>query len=80
MIVTPVKFAIHEDETNPIFGADTLHITINDDGAGMFLTIENVNPTMTEDQYIGVAKISLGVPDIQKIAELALTIEQEYKF
>ena len=75
MIITPIKYALHKKDESPIFGTDTIHITVNDDATGYFYTIEQICPEVTTDDMLGVGKMTLDVEEIYAIADLVKKIE-----
>ena len=76
MTITPIKYALHKKNESPIFGTDTIHITVNDDATGYFYTIEQVCPELTTDDMLGVGKMTLDTEEIYAIADLVRKIEK----
>ncbi len=73
--ITPVSYAIHKKDESPIFGDDTLRLTVQDDAGGYYYTIESVCPTDTHEDVFGQGKLSLDTEEIMLIAELVKKIE-----
>lgn len=38
--ITPITYAIHADGESPIFGQTTIHVTAEDEGAGLLIHIK----------------------------------------
>lgn len=38
--ITPIKYSIHREGDSPMFGETSIHVSLDDDGAGEFLTIQ----------------------------------------
>lgn len=38
--ITAITYAIHAPDESPIFGEQTIHVSADDEGAGMFLVIK----------------------------------------
>jgi len=60
----PVKYSVFLDNSNPIFGEGTTHISIDDDTAGGYIVIEQ----FPDD---GPQKIKLDLPELEEILRLA---------
>lgn len=44
LIITPIKFSIHRQGDNPIFGEQVITIAIEDEAAGPFFVVESNQP------------------------------------
>ena len=75
MIITPIKYALHKKDESPIFGTDTIHLTVNDDATGYFYTIEQICPSNVDDDSLGVGRMTLDTEEIYAIANLVKKIE-----
>ena len=78
-MITPIKYALHTKDESPIFGTDTIHLTINDDAAGYFYTIEKICPDVTIDDVLGIGEITLDTDEIYAITDLVKKIESGVK-
>jgi len=70
MKTTTLKIAIHRDESNPVFGENTIQLEICDEAAGPFFkitTVENGN------------HIFLELDQIEVIVSKARTLAEIYK-
>jgi len=45
---TPITIAIHHPNQSPIFGNNTILVTMHDEGAGSFFEVNIVNPSTPE--------------------------------
>lgn len=55
MKTTTLKIAIHRDESNPVFGDNTIHVEVFDEAAGPFFkitTLDNGNHIFIEIDQI----------------------------
>ncbi len=77
MKITPISYAIHKE--HPLFGSDTIHVTARDDAGGLFITIEQVNPTLVDEEYFGEGKMSLELEELEKIAEVVEMLKKDWK-
>ena len=73
--ITPVTYAIHKKGESHLFGDDTIHLTVQDEGGGYYYTIQNVCPTDTSEELFGEGKLTLDTEEIIMIAELVKLIE-----
>lgn len=56
MKVTPLKIAIHADDSNAVFGYQRIHIELLDEAAGAFF---KVSPQGDKPQESGVIELTL---------------------
>ncbi len=77
MRVTPIAFAIHQDDESPIFGNDTLRVTVRDDAGGPFCTVDKINPVDIEEDYIGFGRISLNLDEIRALYKIMSSVEEQ---
>jgi hypothetical protein len=70
-MITPIQYAIHRKGESPIFGEDTIKVSLQDNGAGHFITLESVNPSSySTDDYPNML-----VMDFKEIEELNDIVE-----
>jgi len=67
----PIKYSVFPDNSNPIFGEGTTHISIDDEAAGGFIVL-----TQFPDE--GEQKIRLDIAELEKIVEIAKNMMAEY--
>lgn len=41
--ITPIKLSVHLKDVSPIFGEQVTHVSLDDEGAGMFIVLEQDN-------------------------------------
>jgi hypothetical protein len=67
----PIKYSVFPDNSNPIFGEGTTHISIDDDAAGGYIVLEQF-----PDE--GEQNIRLDIAELEKIIEIAKNMMAEY--
>lgn len=67
----PIKYSVFPDNSNPIFGEGTTHISVDDDAAIGYIVIEQF-----PDE--GDQKIRLDIAELEKIVKIAKNMMAEY--
>jgi hypothetical protein len=65
---TPIKYAIHSERKSPIFGENTIHVSVEDEGAGFFYAVRSVNPEPVEPEHEGA--LLLEYEELKAIMEI----------
>lgn len=69
----PIKYSVFPDNSNPIFGEGTTHISVDDEAAGGYIVIEQF-----PDE--GEQKIRLDLPELEEILRLANKLMVAYEY
>ena len=56
LLTTPITIAVHRKTVNPVFGEGAIHVSIEDEAAGPFVTIRNLDSDIME---AGVVQLEL---------------------
>jgi len=64
---TILKISIHRDNINPVFGEGATHVSIDDEGGGGFIVIEN-----------GEGKLRLELNELELITKTARKLLNQY--
>ncbi len=67
MKITPIKYAIHREGDSAVFGEDSFHVSIDDEGAGEYIVIESVCPSEPFDDN----RMAMDYSVLKKIVEVA---------
>jgi len=78
-MITPIVYSIHAKEKSPLFGEDTLHITARDEAGGLFITINQVCPSFTEEEYFGQGRITLELGELEEIGKVVELLKKDWK-
>ena len=78
-MITPIVYSIHKKEAHPLFGEDTLHITARDEAGGLFVTIEQVCPSFTSEEYFGKGKMTLELEELEDINKVVELLKKDWK-
>lgn len=71
MITTPVVYAIHSENESPLFGIETLHISAESNGGGVYVKLKNINPAEPEEG----SEISLDIDILEEALKIAKLFE-----
>lgn len=66
--ITPLAYAIHAPDESPIFGGQTIHVSAEDDGAGMFVLIKS---DLTGDENMGPGEVKLDCGELADVVAVA---------
>lgn len=65
--ITPIIYSVHRKGDNPVFGESSIHVSLEDDGAGEFIVIRQ----STDDAEKGVIRLDFEeIPLISEAVEL----------
>ncbi len=71
---TAIKYALSKQEESPIFGEDTIHITADSEGGGVYASIEMINPS--DPLFSGAGKVTLDKYELEAILEIVKEFER----
>lgn len=66
--ITPITYAIHADGESPIFGSQAIHVTADDEGAGMLL---HIKADLTGAHGYDKGEIKLDPSELAQVVEVA---------
>lgn len=70
--VTPLKLAIHTEQSNPVFGETTIHVELDDECWGPYIVLTDLG----EGAKPGVVRIDLD--ELEIVLESAKKMIKEY--
>lgn len=74
--VTPLSVAIHDDHVNPVFGDETIHLSVADEGAGPFIRIKT---DLTGDLRYEAGEIQIDLEELKFVTEQAEILLKNYE-
>jgi len=78
-MITPIVYSIHKKGGHPLFSDDALHITARDEAGGLFVTIEQVNPSFTDEEYFGQGRITLELGELEERGKVVELLKKDWK-
>jgi len=78
-MITPIVYAIHKKGGHPLFDTDAIHISARDEAGGLFITIEQVCPSFTEEEYFGQGRITLELEELEEIGKVVELLKKDWK-
>lgn len=51
ILVTPTELTVHFKDKSPIFGEGVIHVKLDDEGAGPFVTLRQMKESNEDDGY-----------------------------
>lgn len=77
MKISCIKYAIHKNDESPIFGSDTIHVSVDSEGEGVWVIVEQINPTVIDESSFGAGKMALEIEEIQAILDVAEMLKRD---
>jgi hypothetical protein len=76
-MITPITYAIHKEKESPIFGEDTIHVSAESTGIGIFFKIKNISPGSSE--FSGENTLFLEEDEINEIVQACNLLKENIK-
>ena len=67
--ITPIAMAIHLPDESPIFGDSTLHLALDDEGAGPFFVLRQVSGN--DGNPLEAGSVRIDMEELEAFAEAA---------